>query len=332
MLARDYGQRVSEIFRKRRTEIEGLPCHRVVEREPRRVEEMPLGRKSGHTTSSAPSIHVVAHNRMADRREMNADLVSPSGMEMRTKKVPRVEPGKAYEVGLGRPTFIDDCHALPVSWITGYRFIDCEGVGGQMAPGHHGVPPDDPPGGDRRAQQPVRSIGLRDDQQAGRLLVEPVDHSGPFGLPFRGKAATSPQQRIDQGPAPVAGRGVHHHSRRFVDDKECLILVHDAYRNVFPADGSRLDSRNRDLDDLSRLGPITRFFPPAVDQHVALRDQSRGLSSRQLGPVGNKEIEADIAVRLDWKLSGVAQTLNLGLRIRHWCGGNDGSGRSLLSP
>jgi len=41
---------------------------------------------------------------------------------------------------------------------------------------------------------------------------------------------------------------------------------------------------------------------------VPLRDQGRRLGARQLGPLGNKEIEADIAVRLDWKLSDVAQT------------------------
>jgi len=39
-----------------------------------------------------------------------------------------------------------------------------------------------------------------------------------------------------------------------------------------------------------------------------MRDQCRRLRSRQLGPLGNKEIEADIAVRLDWKLSDGAQT------------------------
>jgi hypothetical protein len=85
VLARNHSEGLSQIFRKWRPEVERLPCHGVVEREPGRVEEMPLGRKSGHTTSSAPSIHVVTHDRMSDRREMNADLVSPSGMEMRTK-------------------------------------------------------------------------------------------------------------------------------------------------------------------------------------------------------------------------------------------------------
>ncbi|MFL5489412.1 MAG: hypothetical protein ACJ8AJ_13120, partial [Gemmatimonadaceae bacterium] len=87
---------VAKVAGQRRPEIKRLACHRVTEREPGRVEEVSFGRKSGHTTSSASAISVVANDRMADRREMNADLVSPSGMEMRTKKVPRVEPGKAY--------------------------------------------------------------------------------------------------------------------------------------------------------------------------------------------------------------------------------------------
>lgn len=128
MFPRHHRDRVAQILWKRRAEIERVAGHWVIECEPRCVEEMPLGRKSGHTTSSAPAIHVVAHDRMADRREMNADLVSPSGMEMGTKKVPRIEPSKAYEVGLGRPTLIDDCHALPVSRIAGYRLVDGERV------------------------------------------------------------------------------------------------------------------------------------------------------------------------------------------------------------
>ena len=50
---------------------------------------------------------------------------------------------------------------------------------------------------------------------------------------------------------------------------------------------------------------------------MPLRDQRRRLGPRELGTVGNKEIEADIAVRLDGKLFDVAQTLALRRRIRH---------------
>src|SRR5207237_3673673 len=142
MLAGHRGKRAAQILRQRRAEIERLACHWVIERESGRVEEMALGRKSGHTTSSAPSIRVIAHDRMADRREMNADLVSPSGMEMGTKKVPRIEPSKAYGVGLGRPTLIDDCHALPVSWIAGDWLVDRDRILGKVTPHHDGITPD----------------------------------------------------------------------------------------------------------------------------------------------------------------------------------------------
>ncbi|MDB4871412.1 MAG: hypothetical protein JWL97_2416, partial [Gemmatimonadales bacterium] len=43
-------------------------------------------------------------------------------------------------------------------------------------------------------------------------------------------------------------------------------------------------------------------------QDVPLGDQGRRLGARQLRPLGNKEIEADIAVRLDWELFDFAQT------------------------
>src|SRR5947207_3029079 len=195
---------------------------------------MALGRKSGQTTSSAPSIHVIAHDRMADRREMNADLVSPSGMEMGTKKVPRIEPSKAYDVGLGRPTLIDDCHALPVSWIAGDRLVDREGVRGQVTPDHDRV-----------------------------TLVDPGDF---------------------------------------------------------------------DPHQLALLRSVAGLLAPAVDEDVSLRNKSRRLRPRKLSTVGNKEIEADIAVRLDGKLPDVAQRLALRRIVRYGCGGNDGRCCPLLPP
>ena len=107
-------------------------------------------------------------------------------MEMGTKKVPRIEPGKAYDVGLGRPTLIDDCHALPVSRIAGYRLVDREVIRGEVTPDHDRVAPLDPPGGKGAAQQPVGPIGFGHDQQARCLFVQPVDHPRPLGFPFLG--------------------------------------------------------------------------------------------------------------------------------------------------
>ena len=142
-----------------------------------------------------------------------------------------------------------------------------------------------------------------------------MDHSSPFRLAFSRERSSAPQQSIDERSAPVAGCGVHYHAGGLVDNEQRLILVHDAYRNVFARDGSFLDYRDRDPDYFAGFRPVTGFLPPPIDQHVPLCDQGRRLDAGKLRPLGNKEVEADIAVRLDRKLSGFAQTLDLGLRI-----------------
>ena len=159
-----------------------------------------------------------------------------------------------------------------------------------------------------------------------------MDHSSPFRLAFSRERSSPPQQSIDERSAPVAGCGVHYHAGRLVDYEQRLILVYDADRNVLASDGPLFDSWDVDPDDLADLGTVARFLAPPVNQNVPLRDQCCRLGARKLGALGNKEVEADIAVRLDRKLSGVAQSLDLGSRIRHRGGGNDGRGRSLLSP
>ena len=269
---------------------------------------MALGRKSGHTTSSAPSINVVAHDRMADRREMNADLMSPSGMEMGTKKVPRIEPGKAYEVGPGRPTFIDDCHALPVSRIAGYRLVDGDAVLSEVSPGHHRVATGDPPRRDRRAQETVGPIRFCNDQQSRSLLVEAVDHPRPLRLALPRQVATPPQQGVDERSRPVAGGRVDDHPRRLVDNEKRIVLVDDLDRDVLAGDGSFFYRGYLHPHQLAGLGAVARLLAPAADRNMAEGDERRRLGPRKIGLLGNKEIEADIAVRLDGKLSCLAQS------------------------
>jgi hypothetical protein len=65
---------------------------------------------------------------------------------------------------------------------------------------------------------------------------------------------------------------------------------------------------------------------------VSQRYQSGRLGSGKLSLLGNKEIEADIAVRLDGKLLDVAQRLTLRRRIRNGSGGNDRGGGTLFAP
>lgn len=98
-----------------------------------------------------------------------------------------------------------------------------------------------------------------------------------------------------------------YHARRLVDHEQRFILVDDGDGNVFPGDRTLLGLGDLDPHDVAGYGAIARLLSSPSHQDVPLRDQRRRLGARQLGSLGNKEIEADIAVRLDWKLSDVAQ-------------------------
>jgi len=228
-------------------------------------------------------------------------------MEMGTKKVPRIEPSKACDVGLGRPTLIDDCHALPVSWITSYRLVNCEVVRGEMTPDHRGIPPRYPAGGNGAAQKPMCPVGFGNDKEPGSLLIEPVHHPGPLGVALLGQSLSPPEKRIDEGAGPVSRRRVNYHSSRLVDDQHRLVLVNDADRDVLAGDRALLDYGNLDPDDLARLRLVARLLAPSIDENVPLSDKGCRLGAGKLRPLADKEVEADIAVRLDGKLSDIAQ-------------------------
>ena len=136
-----------------------------------------------------------------------------------------------------------------------------------------------------------------------------MNHSRPLGLAGVRDSSSPPQKSVHQRPGPVAGCRVNHHSGRLVHHKKGLVLEDDADRNVFTGDRPFLDFGYLHADCVARLGSVARLFTLAADQDVSLRNQGRCLRPRKLGMLGNKEVEADIAVRLDWKLSGVAQKL-----------------------
>jgi len=97
------------------------------------------------------------------------------------------------------------------------------------------------------------------------------------------------------------------HAGRLINHQQRLILIDDTDWDVLADDRPLLDRRDFHPHDLPFLGPVARLFPPAVDEHVAQSDQSGSLGPRKLSTMGDKQIEADIAVRLDGKLSDLAQ-------------------------
>src|SRR6185437_184172 len=80
-------ERVVQLLRQRRSQIDQLPVSRVAEDQPGRVQEVAARWKSHQLARAAAAVRVVAHDRMSDRGEMHANLVRTSGEQVRTKQI-----------------------------------------------------------------------------------------------------------------------------------------------------------------------------------------------------------------------------------------------------
>jgi hypothetical protein len=125
---------------------------------------------------------------------------------------------------------------------------------------------------------------------------------------------------------------VHDHSCGLVYYEEGLVLVDDAYRDVLTNDRALFYFWDFDPDRLASFRAVARLLASSVDENVTLGNQRRRLGPRKASALGDKQIEADIAVRLDGKILAVTQGLDLRLRIRYRSWSHDTGRGSLLSP
>src|SRR5947199_220672 len=78
-------------------------------------------------------------------------------------------------------------------------------------------------------------LGLRDDEQARGVAVEPMHDATAFPFPTRRDADESVHER----PAFVAAGRMHHEPCRFVDDEQVLVLVDHGQLQLLPLRGQR---------------------------------------------------------------------------------------------
>jgi hypothetical protein len=82
----------------------------------------------------------------------------------------------------------------------------------------------------------VRLLRARDDEEPGRIAVEPMDDSGALGLlPARHRVA---KEAVDQRAAGVPRGRMDDDARRLVHDQEMLVLEGDAQAELL-----RLEAR-----------------------------------------------------------------------------------------
>ena len=111
--------------------------------------------------------------------------------------------------------------------------------------------------------------------------------------------STTPHQRIHQGAGPVSRRWMHHHPGWLVHDEQVFVLEHNGERNRLAGDLPNCCRRLVDHDPVAGNRPVARFLSRSVHDDVSVRDERRRLGSRKLRGRCNKQIEANVSVRLD---------------------------------
>ena len=272
-------------------------------------------RQKGGFGAESAAIDLVAHDRMADRGQMDPNLVGPAGFQPAGHKARHRRLGFFWLSGLAdpsgsRPTrkalqhlpmgdrlaaALAHRHAVAGFWVAVDRLVE-DAVGaigrapneGEIAPLERFV------GlamiGELRRQRLVRAVVLRHHHDAGGVLVEAMDDAGAALAADAGKAvAAMGDQRIDQGAGPVAGGGMHDEIAGFVDDDDVVVLVNHAKRDGLGRGLGRLRRRHVDRDGGAGIDPVIGIADrAAVERDGAGLDQRLEPRPGQLGDMAGE--------------------------------------------
>ena len=172
---------------------------------------------------------------MPKRGHMDADLVGSTGFEPAFDKCRIAQDFQPTPMRHGPfpASAFDDRNLLAVGRRPRERSIDRALRCLRNAFHDRQITPVDRVGGKLLGETFVRDVGLGDDQQTRRILVDPMDDSRPRHAADPRQAATAVvQQGVDQRAVGISGGRMDDQSRRLVDDQQMFVLEHDPQRNI----------------------------------------------------------------------------------------------------
>ena len=185
---------------------------------------------------AARGIEPIADDRMADAREVRANLVRPPSLEGQLEQRPlagAVDSPVASDRMLAALLECDDRAAVVTGWIAAERRVDRAGLGVDAPVDHRAITPVDSVFGKLPAHVIVYRRVLRDRDEATRRAIEAMERSRTPAAPGSIRArSTVPEQRVEQRVLAMRSEGVHVHAGRFVADEERVILVTNDERHA----------------------------------------------------------------------------------------------------
>ena len=223
---------------KRALEFHPAAFGRMAERQPGRVQERTIQMRdglgvAGHAPVDA-AVERIAHNRMSDRAEVNANLVGAAGVNrdprQRQHRVDPIGPDDARHGFAASPRARR--HLLSVRRVASDRRVDPPSRV-DFAPDERDVLLLDFPFAKLTRQLFMRRVVFRHDHQSGRSPIQPMDDTRPLLAADAAQIVDVVEQRVHERPARMTGRGMNDHAGGLVHHDEIVVLIQDRQRKRF---------------------------------------------------------------------------------------------------
>ena len=254
-------ERRGEVGGERRANVDRLAGDGMGEGQVLGVQELAL-----EPEHAGVAVLRIAGHGMADRLQVRADLVRAPGLEAHAQQRVALERLLGREVGdRGAPVGGVGRDARADAAVAAQRRLDLAGARARPALDERQVLAQDPARLELRLERRVGRLGAGDDEQPGRVAVEPVDQPG---APWLAPGGAAVLERLGERARAVPARRVHDDARRLVDDEEVLVLPDDVEARL----GRLLLRHRRRVEHLEGLAAVQRValhLGLAVDEHAA---------------------------------------------------------------
>jgi hypothetical protein len=257
--------------------------------------------------SGTRAVNSIADQRISAMGEMHPDLMCSAGGKTAFDEC-RLRAERALDTIMRdrrlSSVLSDNGHLLAVRDAAADVADDLAGKWGRQPPNECGIGPLDPAQGKVARQRVMGDLGLGDDHQTTRVLVETMDDTGPADPADPGKACTTMvDQRVYECTVWVSRRRVDNQPRGLIDDDQMCILKSDIQRDRLRY-RRRIRLIRKDYDEILAAAYPRRWIAhrPPFARDIAGMDQAFEPSARQ-----RREMERKHAIKALPGLAGAGK-------------------------
>jgi hypothetical protein len=228
------------------------------------------------TLVMAVAVRQIAHEGKAEELEMDANLVRASGMQDRLDKSGPAEPIEHTITGGGGPTqLIVHGHPFAMRRMSSDRRTDFPFLSLHFATNDRMVDFIDLSAGELSRKSNVGFVIFGYDKATAGFFIQPVnDPRAGHSTDAAQATLAMMEQSIDERVFFMAGGGVNHQARLFVQHEQNVVLVQDIERNLFWLGFGGASLRPGDFDRFPRTRRVRRLDLEPVDADVTFLDEA----------------------------------------------------------